>query len=108
MAANGTTVAWAAEVGVIAWRDWRNNKRFPYPSEVLATFVIFGLLSLLPDSTDPLGPLFGFGIVIATLLNAFDPTKLGAPAFAQGGPAISPNGASAPVTGPTVLAPTGG
>lgn len=110
MASNGTTIAWAAEVGVIAWRDWRNSKRLPYPSEVLATFLIFGLLSLLPDSTDPLGPLLGAGIVIATVLKAFDPTKIGVPAFASGGPSLAANtaGPSVPVASSVQLAPVGG
>lgn len=94
------TVAWAAEVGVISWRDWRNAKRLPFPSEVLATFLIFGLLSVLPDSTGNLAPLLGWGLVLATVVHAFDPSKLGA-SPAMSGINVSPN-----TTGPSVTSAT--
>lgn len=73
---NWLTVPWITEIVVIGWRDFKNHKRPPYPSELLATFVIFGLLSL-PASNENFAKaaqLFGWGIVMATFFNFVDPT----------------------------------
>lgn len=69
--------AWMAEMLIIGWRDWHNSKRLPYPSELLTTFALFGVLSVLPDSTSPLPALLGAAVVIATLVDAFNPAAIG-------------------------------
>lgn len=72
---NPLLVPWLAEIGLITWRDVKNDNRPPFPSEVLATFVIFGGFSLIPN--EKVGSLMGWGIVVATLLNVFDPQNVG-------------------------------
>lgn len=66
---------WATEVGLIAWRTVRNDKRPPYPSELLATFVVFGAFGLVSAKNPAVGSLLGWGIVVATFLKLFDPTN---------------------------------
>lgn len=69
---NPIVVPWLVEVGLITWRDVRIWKRPPAPSELLATFIVFGGASLIPDRR--FGSVVGWGMVIATFLNLFDPT----------------------------------
>lgn len=65
--------AWAVEIGVIAWRDRKQHKRFPVPSEVLSTFVIFGALAIIPEPYDQLAGIAGWGLVVASVVGAYDP-----------------------------------
>lgn len=64
--------AWLAEIGIIAVRDLTGPKRIPLPSELLATFVVFGGLGLVSESDTARGPAAAtaWGLVIATLLSA--------------------------------------
>jgi hypothetical protein len=71
---NPVVLPWLAEIGLITWRDMRNNKRPPLPSELLATFVVFGTLSLIPQEYGTVAGLAGWGFVVATLLNAVSPS----------------------------------
>jgi hypothetical protein len=66
------TVAWLAEVGIIAVRDLAGPRRFPLPSELLSTFVVFGGLGLVSQSSAARGAASAtaWGIVVATLLSA--------------------------------------
>ena len=64
---------WTAEILLISWRSVRRDKRPPYPSELLATFVIFGAASLVANSQPKVAGVFAWGVVIATALNYFDP-----------------------------------
>lgn len=72
---NAVVLPWLAEIGLITWRDMRNAKHPPLPSELLSTFVIFGALSLIPEEYGTLSALAGWGLVVATLLNAYDPSS---------------------------------
>jgi len=69
------TVAWPwmAEIGIMSWRSVVKDKRPPLPSELLATFVIFGAFSLVSIRQPKIGSALGWGIVIATGLNLWDP-----------------------------------
>lgn len=106
---NNLTWPWIVEGVIISWRDFKTKKRPPYPSEFLATFVIFGLLSVASASETASKPatVFGWGIVLATFLNFVDPTfaKSGS---AGGGPAVGPVGPNeTPLPGmPNPNAPT--
>src|SRR5579862_3984919 len=93
---NPITVAWLAEVGIISWRSVKNNARPPLPSELLATFIVFGGLSLLANNPKAaqIANITAGGFVIATLLNFFDP--------ATG----KPYGASTNTTAPSVASVT--
>lgn len=66
-------VAWMVEVGIIGVRDLSGpTRRLPLPSELLATFVVFGGLGLISESSTFAGAAnaTAWGIVIATLLSA--------------------------------------
>lgn len=60
------------EVGIIAVRDLSQERRLPLPSELLATFVVFGGLGLLAESETFRGAATatGWGIVVATILSS--------------------------------------
>lgn len=65
---------WMAEIGIVSWRSVVRDKRPPLPSELLATFVIFGAFSIVSVSQPKIGSALGWGIVIATGLSLWDPT----------------------------------
>lgn len=72
------TMAWLAEVGIVTWRSVRKDKRPPIPSELLATFIAFGSLSLLSNNakTSTAANLTAWGLVIATFMNFVDPVNV--------------------------------
>lgn len=91
---NGIVLPWLAEIGVLTWRVISGQKRPPLPSELLASFVIFGGFSLIPD--ERLRNVLAWGTVIATAFNAFNSNQLllhpfnpAAPAQVLGTPAGS-------------------
>jgi hypothetical protein len=63
-------MAWLAEVGIIGVRSLTASRRFPLPSELLATFVVFGGLSVVATSSTFRGAAgaTAWGLVIATLV----------------------------------------
>lgn len=68
---NLVLAAWAVEAGLISVRDLAQYKRFPLPSEFLATFVVFGLLAAVGGTSSgrrPAGAV-AWGLVIATAIN---------------------------------------
>lgn len=66
---------WVTEIAFISYRDVTQNKpaRPPLPSEFLATFVVFGGLTLVAQANTRVASLMGWGFVIATALNVFNP-----------------------------------
>lgn len=60
-------VPWMVEIGIITWRSVKKEKRPPLPSEILASFIVFGAFSLIPN--DRIASLMSWGIVIASALN---------------------------------------
>lgn len=89
---------WLVEVGIITWRDISQQHRPPLPSEMLATFVVFGGFSLIAAQDSRVGKALGWGIVIATALNVFNPqaTSVSTVFKAQAAPAKSPAVVSTP------------
>lgn len=65
-------LAWGAEVGIIAIRDLVGPRRLPLPSELLATFIVFGGLSVLSESSTFKGAAnaTAWGLVLATVLSS--------------------------------------
>lgn len=65
-------LAWMVEIGVISVRDFVAVKRPPLPSELLATFVVFGGLGVVSESPTFRGAAgtTAWGIVVATLLSS--------------------------------------
>lgn len=96
----GLLAAAFAETAVISYRDLKSEKMPPPPADFVAVAVIYGGLALLPDSASTVAGMFGWGLVLATLLNLWNPTNptggLG-PATYQ----------KAPTPTPTVTAGTG-
>lgn len=89
-------VAWLAEVVLLFWRDKRNANRLPWPSELLATFVLYGTLSVLPGNAGKVGAALGWGVVVATFLGIWTPTpgnltKVSAPSNPLAPVHINPN-----------------
>lgn len=64
--------AWLVEVGIISVRDLVGPRRLPLPSELLATFVVFGGLALTAESPTFKGPAnaTAWGLVLATVLSS--------------------------------------
>jgi hypothetical protein len=99
---NGVTTPWLVEILLISYRAWKLRQRPPLPSELAATFVVFGGLSLVPDDT--VQAAAGWGFVIASALNVLpaimDPAAKAASQQAASSPGtnvvINPNNTIAP------------
>jgi hypothetical protein len=73
--------AWLAEIAIITYRSAANKdsipnrpiKSLPLPSEYVATFVVYGALSFIPAEGARAASAFGWGLVLATLLNLWEP-----------------------------------
>ncbi|MGH7484002.1 MAG: hypothetical protein ACREMY_00175 [bacterium] len=67
---NPALAAWAVEAGIITIRDLATSKRFPLPSEFLATFIVFGTLTALGGTASGRRPAaaVAWGLVVATAL----------------------------------------
>jgi hypothetical protein len=82
----GLLSAWIAEMVLIAYRGAKNGTtatnpipHLSLPSEYASTFIIFGGLAFIPGEGQKVATAFGWGIVIATLMNLWNPpgTNLG-------------------------------
>lgn len=76
----GLYSAWLVEVVLITYRATRPGSNqgtrslpWPLPAEYAATFVIFGALGLVSGRGQRVASLVGWGFVVATLLNFWDP-----------------------------------
>lgn len=67
---NPLFLPWVAEVGIISVRDLSEKHRPPLPSELLASFVVFGFLGLFTGVAPRAAVLTGWGLVLATLLSS--------------------------------------
>lgn len=68
-------LAFMAETGLVSWRSVNTNKRPPFPSELVAPVLAYGVLgavaSYRPAATG--AALVGWGLVAATFLNLYQP-----------------------------------
>ena len=69
----GLLAAALVEAGLVTWRDLKVSKLPPPPSDYVAVAIVYGGLSLLPDSASSVASLFGWGLILATLMNFWDP-----------------------------------
>ena len=76
--------AWLTEVALISYRATQKganagtaNVPLPLPASYASTFVVYGALALLPDSASAFAGLVGWGFVVATFLNLYNPIKSG-------------------------------
>src|SRR5208282_6328290 len=106
--------AWLVEMGLITYRGAKQGKfaqnpipHLPLPSEYVATFIIYGALGLVPEGGQRAAAAFGWGLVVATFLNLWDPTTLSNPGGAAviGGPSTKGSATPAAVS-PQNLTPT--
>ena len=87
--------AWLAEVGIITLRSFKSEGTLaglPIPSQYLATFALYGSLSLVKAGSNAakFAGALAWGFTIATALNYFNPTnplKSGKPASTTTAPA---------------------
>lgn len=82
---NTLTTAWLAELLVLTYRGSKQHSMdrpitgLALPAEYASSFIIYGALSLIPDGPGArVAGLFGWGIVLATVLNLWDPSTIGA------------------------------
>lgn len=69
-----------AEVALITWRDVKSGTNsvnpiphVPMPSQLVPVAIVYGALAILPESAGTLASIIGWGFVVATLLNLFNP-----------------------------------
>jgi hypothetical protein len=74
VASRGLFAAALVESAIVTWRDVSTNKVPPPPSDFVAVAIIYGGLSLLPDSGSSFASLVGWGFVAATFLNLWSPS----------------------------------
>lgn len=71
-----------AETVVITYRGIKNGTNvnnpiphFPMPNQLASVLIIYGGLSLFPQSAEKLAAMVGWGFVVATVLNLYNPGK---------------------------------
>jgi hypothetical protein len=107
---SGLTTAWLTEVVLISYRGAKAGGQgtgdvpLPLPSQYVSTFIIYGALGLLPDSASGFASAVGWGFVLATLLNLWEPVKAGTTPVVKG----AKGSATAATTSPTTTAPKAG
>jgi len=74
--------AWLAEMALITYRGAANGgtkdnpiPHLPLPSQYVGSFIIYGALSLIPGEGQRIASAAGWGLVVATFLNLWDPSK---------------------------------
>jgi hypothetical protein len=94
---NSILNAWIAEILIITYRGTRQSKfknnplpGFALPSEYVATIIVFGGLSLVPSDSEwsRVAGAIGWGLVLATTLNLWNPTRLGGSGVSQASPVL--------------------
>lgn len=85
---NLIALAWLAELGLMQFKAATQGRpaaagggRLLWPSDLVASFVVFGALSIVAEVSDEwarAGAAFGWVLVLATALNLVDPTLAGA------------------------------
>ncbi len=88
--------AFMFEVGLITYRSvsqggikYRQGKQstaplpLPLPSNYTSAVLIYGVLGLMPGSLAPVPALVGWGLVVATFLNLYNPGSANAAASAN-------------------------
>ena len=104
MATRGLFAAAMVETAIVTWRDVSSNKVPPPPSDFVAVAIIYGGLSLFPESAGNFPSLMAWGITLATFLNLWSPstpTKLAVP----GGTANVPSAAQQQAGAKTTITP---
>ena len=104
--------AWLAEVVLITYRSAKQQSvgkgvasppiaGLPLPSEYAASFIIYGALAFIPGEGAKVATAIGWGLVVATFLNLWDPATIGNP----GGPAVKGGPSTKSATAAPVVSP---
>jgi hypothetical protein len=101
--------AWLVEMGLITYRGAKQGKfatnpipHLALPSEYVASFIIYGGLALVPEGGQRVAAAVGWGLVVATFLNLWDPTTVGN----KGGVAVIGGPSTKTAANPSVVSPT--
>jgi protein-S-isoprenylcysteine O-methyltransferase Ste14 len=80
----GVVTAWLVEVVVITYRASQKGQSqgtaqvsLPMPSVYASTFLVFGVLGLLPAGASTFASVAAWGLVLATFLNLWAPLSQG-------------------------------
>lgn len=104
---SGLLGAFIAEVALVTYRavtqggtkkPTASPLAAPLPSTFVSPVIVYGALGLLPRSLSPLPALVGWGFVVATFLNLYNPG--GANAATASGAALAQGITSAPPGAP--------
>jgi hypothetical protein len=99
--------AWLAELVLITYRSSKQKAttvrpipRLALPSEYASTFIVYGALSLVPDSSpwSRVAGYFGWGIVAASLLNLWNPPGSTSAGTVKQTAAVTPTAKGVPAT----------
>lgn len=71
----GLLLAALVEAGIITWRDLSSLNMLPLPSDYVAVAIFYGGLAFFPESASGFVNVLGWGIVIATAFNLWNPTN---------------------------------
>lgn len=108
--------AWLAELVLITYRgavrgSTANNPipHLPVPADYVGSFIIFGALSFIPGEGQRVAGLVGWGIVVATALNLYNPGGLATTAASglttPGQPVSKTNATAKPPVTSTITTP---
>ena len=71
----GLLTAALAESVLVSWRDLHQERIPPLPSDYVAVAILYGGLALFPESASTFTSLVGWGFVLATFLNLWNPAS---------------------------------
>lgn len=107
---SGLLSAFLVEVGLITFRSVRSGGTkvptaapisAPLPSLYTSAIFVYGALAILPDSIAPLPAMIGWGFVVATFLNLYNPAAAneGQASNASLAQSLGPSGTTPKITG---------
>lgn len=75
----GIVLAWLTGEGIIFWRSWKQDRRFPVPGQLLAASAIFAMLGALAQvqRAQFLATALAWGFDIAALMNVLPQVATG-------------------------------
>lgn len=82
----GIVTAWLVGEGIIFWRSWKQDQRFPVPGQLIAASFIFIALAIIAESEKARGfaTTMAWGFDIAALLNVLPQVAVGGTGGATG------------------------
>ena len=74
--------AFFTQLVIVSYRDFSGGLEvpgrapigLPLPADYTAPIIVYGALALFPDSAKPVAGMIGWGLVVATLLNLWNPS----------------------------------